>query len=120
MNKEATQELMMGAVLVLLAYAAYRHFTANNAPPTAGEPAAPRQGIASSLLPSTTKRPTTQARMPSPYTSLTDLLSGTTHDIGAYEGRNYLDEISYVRGAETGMQTSDVIRMPRVGELSIL
>ena len=96
MSKEQTQELMMGAVLVVLAYALYRHFkpskVASKAPATAGimpgEPAPKSYGDYTG----------------SPITSMLDLLAGTVTDIGAYQGKNYLDDISdpYISG-ETGV-----------------
>ena len=89
MSKEATQELLMGAVMVLLAYAAYRHFKPAPAKaPAQAKMAQPSQGFAAGEpSPSSTYTG-------SPYTSLTDLLTGTTHDIGEFQGRNYLNEIS--------------------------
>lgn len=76
MTKDDVQSLMIGAVLAVLGYAAYKHF---KAAPTA---VAPPAGQGAPVAP------------PSPYTSLTDLLTGVVHDIGSYEGRNYLNEMA--------------------------
>lgn len=93
MTKDDIQDLAVGAVLVVLAYAVYRHFkTAPAAAP------APRAGVAVGEPP------------PSPFTTLQDLLSGTVQDIGSFGGRNYLNEIA--DPGLNGNQGRDSIVMP--------
>lgn len=99
MNKEALQELAMGGALVLLAYAVYRQFkpAATLTATKAAAVAAPARGS-----------PVSQVAQPayegSPFTALTNLLNGKTYDMGAYQGRNYLDEIAdpAISGANGG------------------
>lgn len=101
MNKEATQELMMGAVLVLLAYAAYRHFSQAK-PPSIAAPTTPRPTTSGGAGGGKTNMPNLAptapwaqpAAAPSPFTSLANLLTGTTHDIGGFQGTNYLNTIA--------------------------
>jgi hypothetical protein len=85
MTKDDIQDLLVGAVVVALGYALWRHFKPAQAvvaaPPA---PTGPRTGV-------TVGAPSPSA---SPFTSLTDLLSGAVHDIGGYQGRNYLDEMA--------------------------
>jgi hypothetical protein len=71
---------MMGAAVVALAYALYKHFkpgAAKAAPATAQ----PSGGAAFAY------------GAPSPFTTLADLLSGAVHDIGSFDGQNYLGTI---------------------------
>lgn len=91
MNKETTQELMMGAVLVMLVYAAYKHFMP--APAKVATKTAQPSGQAGQGVAIGEPAPYTG----SPFTMLQDLLSGTTHDIGSFQGKNYLNDISEVK-----------------------
>jgi hypothetical protein len=78
MNKEQIQELILGAAVVALGYALWKNFkgSAKVSTKTAagGVTVAPYGAV-------------------SPFTSLTDLLTGTVSDIGAYEGVNYLGQL---------------------------
>lgn len=99
MSNEKTQELMMGAVMVLLAYAAYRHFKPSAPTTRAPAPAKMAPGMAPSVSPYTAGyaagAPSPSSSYDgSPFTSLQDIMQGSTHDIGGYQGRNYLDEIA--------------------------
>jgi len=88
MNKESLQHLAMGAALVLLAYAAYSHFKT----PAPVAKAAPRNTGVVGPMPG--RLPDVQPEYTgSALTRLDDLLTGTTTDIGAFEGRNYMDEM---------------------------
>ncbi|MGZ4837642.1 MAG: hypothetical protein ACXVZR_03770 [Terriglobales bacterium] len=84
MSKDEVHELLMGAALVALGYALYQHFKTK--PATAPMPAitTPAQAVENNY---TTTGPS------SPFTSLTDLLTGTVHDIGGFGGTNYLAQI---------------------------
>lgn len=88
MSKEQIQELMMGAALVALGYALYTHFKkpggVTTTPKTTPAPYSPL-----------TTMGTVQT---SPYNSasvagfmkLSEMLTGTTVDVGAYQGQQYL------------------------------
>jgi hypothetical protein len=84
MKRDDIHDLMLGAVLVVLGYALYKHFnpTSTTTAPAVRSP----MGIAVGEVMgnATTSGPT------SPFTSLKDLLSGTVHDIGGFDGTNYL------------------------------
>lgn len=97
MNKDAVQDLMTGAVVVVLAYAMYRHFV--KAP-----------GASASKLVPQAMMPRPQAvnvPVASPYTTIYDYMAGGLVDYGAFDGRNYLAEL------ETGGQ-----RPPRNGPIN--
>jgi hypothetical protein len=70
MNKEQINELIMGVAVVALGYALWKNF---------------RPGAAAQVA--------TKAGAPSPFTGMTDLLTGTVNDTGAFEGVNYLAQI---------------------------
>jgi len=72
-------DLALGAALIVLGYALYKHFQASQP-----LPASTATAVTAVENNYTTTGPT------SPYTSLTDLLSGTVHDIGGWQGQNYL------------------------------
>lgn len=82
MNKDQVQELMLGAVVAVLAYALYKHFKA----PAAGQPSTP---YGQKPMGFAVGEPTAQSR-PNPFTNLNDLLTGAVHDIGGYQGQDYL------------------------------
>ena len=95
MNKDALQSLAMGGVLVVLAYAAYNHFkpaTAAKRPAQgAGGAVAPSMGVPDYMTsPQQTKAPYTG----SPFTALENIFTGVTEDVGAFQGRNYLNEMA--------------------------
>lgn len=79
MTRDDIHDLALGAALAILGYALYKHFQA-------GQPLPASTATAVTAVENnyTTSGPT------SPYTSLTDLLSGTVHDIGGWQGHNYL------------------------------
>jgi hypothetical protein len=87
MNQNQVQELIMGAALVALSYALYKHFKpgANKSPTSTPAPYSPL---------ATTYGPTVGApydvNSPAGYMKLVDLLKGTVGDIGSYNGQNYL------------------------------
>jgi len=92
MNKESLQHLAMGAALVLLAYAAYSHFKT----PAPAAKAAPRNtGVVGPMpMPMPSRLTEEQPEYTgSPFTRLDDLLTGTTTDIGSFQGKNYLDDM---------------------------
>lgn len=84
MSKEELNDLMMGAALVALGYALLQHFKQ----PAAALPAAgmPSPGGAAAAA----GGPAFAAGEPSPFTTINDLLTGTVHDLGGYQGQNYL------------------------------
>ena len=77
MNKDQIQELMLGAAVVALCYALYKHF----------RPDAPKKRAAGA------GGPAFAYGAPSPFTSMRDLLTGTVNDMGAFEGQTYLTDI---------------------------
>lgn len=79
MTRDDMHDLALGAALVILGYALYKHFQAGQP-----LPASTANAVKAVENNYTTSGPT------SPYTSLTDLLSGTVHDIGGWQGHNYL------------------------------
>jgi len=79
MTRDDMHDLALGAALVILGYALYKHFQAGQP-----LPASTSNAVGAVENNYTTSGPT------SPYTSLTDLLSGTVHDIGGWQGQNYL------------------------------
>lgn len=82
MSKDEMHDLALGAALVILGYALYKHFKAGQ--PLPASTAAAVNAVENNY---TTSGPA------SPFTSLTDLLTGTVHDIGGYQGHNYLAEL---------------------------
>lgn len=83
MSRDDVNDLILGAVVVVLGYALYKHFKVQ-APAASSTPT--QMGIAVGEVTgnATTSGPT------SPYTSIKDLLSGAVHDIGGFDGKNYL------------------------------
>jgi hypothetical protein len=79
MTRDDIHDLALGAALVILGYALYKHFQSGQP-----LPASTANAVTDVENNYTTSGPT------SPFTSLTDLLSGTVHDIGGYQGQNYL------------------------------
>lgn len=79
MNKDEIQELILGVAVVALGYALWKNFkggavAVGTKSSAGGVTVAPYGAV-------------------SPFTSLTDLLSGTTHDIGSFNGQNYLAQM---------------------------
>ncbi len=85
MNKDQINELLMGAAVVALAYALYKHFK-----PGANAAASPAPAVAPAQVGGGAAFAYGE---PSPFTTLTDLLSGTVHDIGGFNGENYLADM---------------------------
>jgi hypothetical protein len=84
MKRDDVHDLMLGAVLVVLGYALYKHFNPTSA--TTAPAAQTPMGIAVGEVASNA----TTSGPKSPYTSLQDLLAGAVHDIGGFGGTNYL------------------------------
>jgi hypothetical protein len=81
MTREDIHDLALGAVLVVLGYALYRHFKAQ---PLPAGPTPQQIAIGETAGNANTSGPN------SPFTTLNDLLTGTVHDIGGFGGENYL------------------------------
>lgn len=79
MTRDDMHDLALGAALAILAYALYKHFQGSQ--PLPASTAAAVNAVENNY---TTSGPT------SPFTSLADLLTGAVHDIGGYNGQNYL------------------------------
>ena len=88
MSKDAVQNLMVGAVMIVLGYAVIQHFRKPAAPGAAPRPTQGPGGTAQSFAPGA------PAYTGSPFTAMADLLSGTTQDVGSFGGRNYLNEMA--------------------------
>lgn len=84
MTKDQVQELMMGAALVALGYALWQHFKRPASPAAATSQAAAQQQAGGAEF---------AYGEPSPFTTLQDLLSGAVHDIGSWNGENYLADL---------------------------
>lgn len=89
MNKEAVQNLMVGAVMIVLGYAVFQHFRKPAAPGAAPRPAQGPGGTAQSFAPGAPSPYTG-----SPFTAVFDLMSGTTQDVGSFGGRNYMNDMA--------------------------
>ena len=94
MSKDKVQELLIGAVVVVLGYALYKHFQA--APAATARPATqtPTGPAVGAFAPYSDRYGGAQpAYQPfddkSPYTTISDPYQGTI-DTGAFEGHNYL------------------------------
>lgn len=83
MTREEINDLVLGAVVVVLGYALYQHFKAQQ--PAAG--AAPTRA---SVAVGEAAGNANTSGLNSPFTTLQDLLTGTVHDIGGFDGTNYL------------------------------
>ena len=90
MKQDDVQSLMMGLVMVALGYALYKHFKPGTTAPGAAPRPAQGPGGTSQSFAYGEPSPYTG----SPFTALSDILSGTVIDVGSYGGRNYLNEIS--------------------------
>jgi len=95
MNKDKVQELLIGAVVVVLGYALYKHF---QPAPVATQPRASTTpqtgpGVGGFNTIPRYEAPQQQQWQPfddkSPYTTIYDPYQGTV-DTGAFEGHNYL------------------------------
>jgi hypothetical protein len=80
MSRDDIHDLMLGAVVVVLGYALYKHFK---------QPAAPAPSPATIAIGEAAGNANTSGPN-SPFTTLQDLLTGTVHDIGGFGGTNYL------------------------------
>lgn len=89
MKKSDIHDLMLGAVVVVLGYALYQHF--KTAP--SSQPYTPYGKTPMGVNVGETVGGANSDGSASPFTSLRDLLTGTVHDIGGFNGRNYLAEI---------------------------
>lgn len=83
MNKDQIQELMMGVAVVALGYALYKHF----------KPGAAVATKAAAVSTASAGGPAFAYGASSPFTSMKDLLTGTVHDFGEYQGENYLADM---------------------------
>lgn len=83
MNQSEVHDLMLGAVAAVLVYALYKHFKPGASAATAPAVAPVQTGGGAAFA----------YGEPSPFTSMTDLLTGAIHDIGGYDGQNYLADM---------------------------
>jgi hypothetical protein len=81
MTRDEINDLVLGAVVVVLGYALYKHFKAQQ---PAAAPSQQQIAIGEAAGNGNTTGPA------SPFTTLQDLLTGTVHDIGGFGGTNYL------------------------------
>ena len=80
------QDLLMGAAVIALGYALYTHFR----PASASTPIRVQTASAASTAAGGAAFADGQV---SPFTSLFDWFSGTTIDVGAFDGVNYLADM---------------------------
>lgn len=84
MSKDDMEQLMLGAVIAVLGYALYKHFN----PSSAGPAPTSSLGVAVGEVASNGNTGPV-----SPFTMLENLLTGTVHDIGGFDGTNWLAQI---------------------------
>jgi hypothetical protein len=81
MSREELHDLLLGGVLVVLAYTLYKHFKQ----PVSTQPNPVQTAVNNAVSNATTSGPG------SPFTTINDLLNGAVHeDIGGFGGTNYL------------------------------
>lgn len=92
MNKDQINELLTGVAAVALAYALYKHLKPGSSGAVVPSPAAIKAAAADAAQ-AAQAGPAFAYGAPSPFTSMTDLLTGTVNDMGSWQGVDYLATI---------------------------